>query len=213
MALKIYDTLVPQGDYPAVKAENVEMPDGTKLSDLEMVPYIGANGNWWVGDTDTGVQAQGPQGEAGAQGEQGPQGETGAQGTAGADGADGQDGKDGADGADGLTPYIGENGNWWIGETDTGVAAGGNASNITVDADLSETSENPVQNKVITAQIHDINDDMRTMSEMLLPEVTTDDNDKILQVVNGVWTVVALADSAVATYVDDYINEALGGEY
>lgn len=34
MALKIYDTMVPQGDYPAVKAEHVQMPDGTKLSDL-----------------------------------------------------------------------------------------------------------------------------------------------------------------------------------
>lgn len=28
-------------------------------------------------------------------------------------------------GADGQTPYIGENGNWWIGETDTGVKARG----------------------------------------------------------------------------------------
>ena len=27
--------------------------------------------------------------------------------------------------ADGLTPYIGENGNWWIGDTDTGVKAAG----------------------------------------------------------------------------------------
>lgn len=26
-------------------------------------------------------------------------------------------------GKDGLTPYIGENGNWWIGDTDTGVSA------------------------------------------------------------------------------------------
>ena len=28
-------------------------------------------------------------------------------------------------GDSGLTPHIGENGNWWIGETDTGVNAGG----------------------------------------------------------------------------------------
>jgi hypothetical protein len=28
-------------------------------------------------------------------------------------------------GKDGLTPFIGENGNWWIGEEDTGVAAAG----------------------------------------------------------------------------------------
>ena len=34
MALKIYDTMVPQGDYPAVKAEHVGMADGTKLDDL-----------------------------------------------------------------------------------------------------------------------------------------------------------------------------------
>lgn len=27
------------------------------------------------------------------------------------------------DGADGITPHIGDNGNWWIGETDTGVSA------------------------------------------------------------------------------------------
>ena len=28
-------------------------------------------------------------------------------------------------GSDGLTPYIGENGNWFIGDSDTGVAAKG----------------------------------------------------------------------------------------
>lgn len=43
----------------------------------------------------------------------------GIDGKAGSSGADGQPGKDG------LTPYIGENGNWWIGDTDTGVSAGG----------------------------------------------------------------------------------------
>ena len=36
-----------------------------------------------------------------------------------------QDGNDGRDGADGLVPYIGENGNWWIGDTDTGIKAAG----------------------------------------------------------------------------------------
>lgn len=34
-------------------------------------------------------------------------------------------GEDGEDGADGLTPYIGENENWFIGDTDTGVRAAG----------------------------------------------------------------------------------------
>lgn len=35
MALKIFDTLAPQGDYPAVKAEDVQMPDGGRLSEWE----------------------------------------------------------------------------------------------------------------------------------------------------------------------------------
>ena len=87
MALNTYDTFAPQGDFPAVKAEDVEMPDGKRLSDLDLsagkdgqTPFIGANGNWWIGETDTGVQAQG---ETGPQGKQGPQGDPG---EAGADG-------------------------------------------------------------------------------------------------------------------------------
>ena len=31
-------------------------------------PYIGSNGNWWVGDQDLGVKAQGPQGQQGQAG-------------------------------------------------------------------------------------------------------------------------------------------------
>lgn len=34
-------------------------------------------------------------------------------------------GRDGAPGTDGTTPHIGENGNWYIGDTDTGVSAEG----------------------------------------------------------------------------------------
>ena len=45
-------------------------------------------------------------------------------------GADGINGADGRDGADGKTPFVGENGNWWIGTTDTGVKAeGANGAN------------------------------------------------------------------------------------
>ena len=49
----------------------------------------------------------------------------GQDGKDGQDGADGKDGQDGADGQDGLTPYIGENGNWWIGDMDTEISASG----------------------------------------------------------------------------------------
>ena len=47
-------------------------------------PHIGENGNWFVGELDTGVQAQGAQGP---KGEQGPQGDTGATGAKGDTGA------------------------------------------------------------------------------------------------------------------------------
>ena len=56
---------------------------------------------------------------------------TALKGADGRDGADGKNGKDGtngqngSDGEDGKTPFIGENGNWWIGEIDTGVKAAG----------------------------------------------------------------------------------------
>lgn len=46
-----------------------------------------------------------------------------------------------------------------------------------------------------------------------LPSVTADDNGKILEVIDGKWTAVAVADSSVASYVDEYINSALEGDY
>lgn len=63
---------------------------------------------------------QGPQGEKGEKGDTGATGPAGADGQPGADGAPGKDGAPGADGQDGITPTIGENGNWYLGETDTG---------------------------------------------------------------------------------------------
>ena len=69
-------------------------------------PYIGENGNWFVGELDTGVQAQGaqgPKGEQGPQGEQGPKGEQGPQGVQGPKGEQGPQGDTGATGAKGDT--------------------------------------------------------------------------------------------------------------
>ena len=82
--------------------------DGVDGKDGE-TPYIGENGNWWVGDVDTGVNAT--------------VGKDGTNGTDGKDGEDGKDGVDGKDGKDGDTPYIGDNGNWWIDGVDTGLFA------------------------------------------------------------------------------------------
>ena len=72
---------------PEQKAE-LTGPSGTS-------PYIGENGNWFVGELDTGVQAQGaqgPKGEQGPRGAQGPKGEQGPQGDTGATGAKGDTG-------------------------------------------------------------------------------------------------------------------------
>ena len=170
-------------------------------------PYIGDNGNWWIGETDTGVPATGTAGQDGKDGTSvtvTSVGKTSSEGlvdTYSITFSDGTtttftvtngesnviesieltnstglvdtytitftngstktftvtNGKDGSNltitsielksseglidtyvinysdgskfefvvsnGADGLTPYIGDNGNWWIGETDTGVLA------------------------------------------------------------------------------------------
>ena len=67
---------------------------------------------------DTG--ATGPQGETGPAGPVGPQGPAGAPGKDGADGKPGAAGAPGKDGTNGITPSIGTNGNWYIGNTDTG---------------------------------------------------------------------------------------------
>ena len=61
-------------------------------------PYIGTNGNWWIGDVDTNVPAKGQ---------------------------NGKNGENGKNGKDGETPFIGANGNWWIGDVDTKVPASG----------------------------------------------------------------------------------------
>ena len=119
-----------------------------------VTPTIGTNGNWYLGETDTGKPSRGEKGDKGDKGPQGEQGETGGTGAAGttftpsvaADGTlswtndggktnpdsvnikgpqgnpgeKGNPGETGAKGADGVTPTIGANGNWYLGDTDTG---------------------------------------------------------------------------------------------
>lgn len=112
-------------------------------------------------------------------------GPTGATGDAGKDGQDGAAGADGKAGADGVTPTIGANGNWYLGDNDTGKPSRGEAGPSgtdgksayqyaqdggytgtesefadklaaeipAVDSELSATSTNPVQNKVIKSAL------------------------------------------------------------
>lgn len=76
-----------------------------------------------------GIQGiQGVQGPVGPQGATGPQGETGPEGPQGQRGVQGPIGETGAtgpQGVPGVTPHIGDNGNWFVGDTDTGVHAQG----------------------------------------------------------------------------------------
>ena len=95
--LNLYDLSTLKGRDGEAGQDGASGKDGN-------TPFIGENGNWWIGDTDTGVKATGEKGEKGDTGEKG---------------------ETGASGKDGNTPFIGENGNWWIGGTDTGVKATG----------------------------------------------------------------------------------------
>lgn len=90
-----YDITAPKGakgDKGDAGGKGADGADG-------VTPHIGDNGNWYIGNTDTGKPSRG---------------------AAGANGKDGAPGKDGAAGSPGITPNIGANGNWYLGTTDTG---------------------------------------------------------------------------------------------
>ena len=66
-------------------------------------PTIGANGNWYLGTTDTGKPSRGAKGDKGDRGEQGIQGIQGEQGEQGVQGIQGKQGEKGETGAPGAT--------------------------------------------------------------------------------------------------------------
>lgn len=74
-----YEIAVSMG-YGGSQNEWLATLKGAKGTD-GVTPHIGANGNWWIGSTDTTVKARGK------------------------DGADGKDGANGTDGADGKSAY------------------------------------------------------------------------------------------------------------
>ena len=75
-----------------------------------VTPVIGANGNWYLGETDTGKPARGEKGdkgEPGADGAKGDPGETGPQGPTGPQGEKGPQGETGPQGPAGAAPVKG----------------------------------------------------------------------------------------------------------
>ena len=73
-------------------------------------PHIGDNGNWFIGEEDTGKPSRGEQGIQGLRGERGLQGERGAQGERGIQGLQGAQGVQGLPGAKGDTGERGAQG-------------------------------------------------------------------------------------------------------
>ena len=78
--LKIKDGNNQWQSIPAIKGEK---GDTGSAGQNGLTPTIGDNGNWYLGDTDTGKPSRGIQGETG---------QTGATGPAGRDGTNGTDG-------------------------------------------------------------------------------------------------------------------------
>lgn len=156
-------------------------------------PFIGENGNWWIGDTDTGVKVTGEDGEDGKsftyedfteEQLEALKGEPGESATdeqiktavesyltenpvEGGTVSDEQiaeavntyltenpvNGEKGEDGEDGITPHIGDNGNWFIGEVDTGTKATGEDGENATDEQIAEAVEAYMENSDTFANI------------------------------------------------------------
>ena len=100
----------------------------------------------------------------GSIGSEGPSGPAGSQGLPGSNGVDGSDGLPGEPGEDGETPYIGVNGNWWIGDTDTGVSTNSNGE-VFPETDYSQNPR-PVRYELAISAYEDyLNDNPTTFNQ------------------------------------------------
>ena len=127
-------------------------------------------------ETDFINSIKGEKGDKGEQGLQGIQGEKGDKGEQGLQGVQGEKGEKGSDGADGFSPSITVSEN-----TETSyklLITDKNSSfttpnlktsgdSVTVDDSLSDSSENPVQNKVISGEISSLWNQMSTLNDLI----------------------------------------------
>ena len=109
---------------PGEKGEDGS-PGADGYSPTASVEQIADGAKITITDKSGTTEAVVKNGKDGANGRDGADGQPGRDGTDGAPGRDGVDGQPGKDGTDGITPTIGDNGNWWIGDTDTGISAKG----------------------------------------------------------------------------------------
>ena len=127
-------------------------------------------------ETDFINSIKGEKGDKGEQGLQGIQGEKGDKGEQGLQGVQGEKGEKGSDGADGFSPAITVSENtetsYKLLITDKNSSfttpnlktSGGS---VTVDDSLSDSSENPVQNKVISGEISSLWNQMSTLNDLI----------------------------------------------
>lgn len=102
-------------------------------------------------------------------------------------GEKGKDGIDGINGIDAPIPEIGENGHWWIGGVDTGKIAA---------PAIYEGGDSPAI-KEIVGELDEVKN------------VTEEDNGKVMDIVDGKYVLVDIADSAIGQYVQDLVNGTL----
>jgi Leucine-rich repeat (LRR) protein len=125
--LKSGDVTIKHGERGAQgeKGEDGVTPVISVKQDTDGKYYWTINGEWLLDDGNK-MPVTGDKGDTGDKGNTGDKGDKG------------------DTGADGQTPYIGNNGNWWIGTTDTGVKAQGDKG---ADAIAPQVRINPDSNE------------------------------------------------------------------
>ena len=137
--LKSGDVTIKHGERGAQgeKGEDGVTPVISVKQDTDGKYYWTINGEWLLDDGNK-MPVTGDKGDTGDKGNTGDKGDKGDTGADGQTPHIGNNGNwwigstdtgvkaQGNTGADGQTPHIGNNGNWWIGSTDTGVKAQGN---------------------------------------------------------------------------------------
>ena len=165
-----------KGDTGAKGSDGADGKDGSDgKSAYEVWLSLGNSGT----ETDfiSSIKGEkGDKGEQGLQGVQGEKGDKGEQGLQGIQGEKGEQGEKGSDGQDGFSPAItvAENTetSYKLLITDKNSSfttpnlktSGGS---VTVDDSLSDSSENPVQNKVISGEISSLWSQMSTLNDLI----------------------------------------------
>lgn len=175
--LEYEDTGLPSRGEKGIQGEKGNKGDtGAKGSDGKSAYQIWLSlGNSGT-ETDFINSIKGEKGDKGEQGLQGIQGEKGDKGEQGLQGVQGEKGEKGSDGADGFSPVITVSENtetsYKLLITDKNSSfttpnlktSGGS---VTVDDSLSDSSENPVQNKVISGEISSLWNQMSTLNDLI----------------------------------------------